>query len=199
MVQAFLKKNRAISIKKKKLKAKKCKVCSNTFNPWNSTQVVCQPDCAIAYTRTRKQKEEKKKSRKAVLALRENDRGFRLAQAQVWFNKFIRLRDDKEPCISCQRHHQGQYHAGHYRSRGAAPELRFNEDNCHKQCSACNNMKSGNLIPYRVNLVKKIGQEKVDFIEGNHPPKKYSIEEIKAIEMYYKQQCKELKTAVLIA
>ena len=32
-------------------------------------------------------------------------------EAQTEFNRFIRLRDADQPCISCGRHHQGQYHA----------------------------------------------------------------------------------------
>jgi hypothetical protein len=62
-----------------------------------------------------------------------------IKQAQHAFNEFIRYRDRDFPCISCGRHHDGQYHAGHFRTTGASPELRFDEDNCHKQCSACNN------------------------------------------------------------
>ena len=39
--------------------------------------------------------------------------------------------------------------------RGAMPSLRFNTHNVHKQCSACNNHLSGNMIEYRINLIAK--------------------------------------------
>jgi len=52
-------------------------------------------------------------------------KGQHLRDAQSEFNKYIRLRDAKEPCISCGRFHTGQYHAGHYLTVGAKPELRF--------------------------------------------------------------------------
>jgi len=162
------------------------------FKPMMTTQVVCRDYvCASEYGKTVEKLKAEKQNRKAVITLRGNNRSFRLAQAQVWFNKFIRLRDSKRPCISCESSTKGKYDAGHYRSRGSAPELRFDEDNCHKQCSQCNTQLSGNLIPYRVNLVKKIGIEKVRFIEGPHKAKKYSIDDIREIEKTYKSKCKE--------
>ena len=90
-----------------------------------------------------------------------------LKLAQAEFNKFIRLRDAHLPCISCQRFHEGRYDAGHYLSIGAHPEHRFNEDNCHKQCHwNCNIQQSGNIKNYRIELVKKIGIQKVTKFRG---------------------------------
>ena len=103
------------------------------------------------------------------------------------------MRDEKEACISCGRHHTGQYHAGHYRTVGAAPELRFNELNVHKQCSVCNNHLSGNLIEYRRGLVAKIGIEKVEWLEGKHEAKKYTIDEIIEIKKHYQQKIKDMQ------
>jgi hypothetical protein len=114
-------------------------------------------------------------------------------RVQKIFNEYIRLRDKKEPCISCSRHHQGQYHAGHYLSVGAHRELRFQELNVHKQCSVCNNYDSGNLIGYRINLIKKIGLKKVEWLEGPHTKIKRNREEIQAIESLYKMKLKEIK------
>jgi hypothetical protein len=125
-------------------------------------------------------------------ALKDNDKSHRAKMAQQAFNAYIRQRDHNLPCISCQRYHTGQYHAGHYRSVGAHPELRFEELNNNKQCSACNNHLSGNIVDYRINLINKIGLDKVEWIEGPHEPKKYSCEELKAIELHYKQKLKEM-------
>nr|WP_232367586.1 recombination protein NinG [Alteromonas pelagimontana] len=116
-----------------------------------------------------------------------------LKECQVAFNRFIRLRDEGEPCISCGRYHQGQYHAGHYRSVGSAPELRFEELNCHLQCTPCNNHLSGNLIKYRVNLIKKLGIEKVEWLEGNHPPKHYQVSEIIELKAHYRKLCRDIE------
>lgn len=84
--------------------------------------------------------------------------------ATVHFNKFIRERDKDKPCISCGKFKSLQ--AGHYLSAGHHANLRFNELNTNGQCAGCNLFLSGNLINYRINLVKKIGLEKVEFLES---------------------------------
>jgi len=182
--------------KPKTLKPKKCKSCGIEFTPKNSLQKVCSTKCALDLARQNAQKErdkaEKKKlsERKAKL----KSRSEWLKEAQAVFNKFIRLRDKDQPCISCGRYHQGQYHAGHYRSVGACPELRFCEQNVHKQCAPCNDHKSGNIIEYRINLVNKIGADKVAWLERqDHDPKKYTIEDCKEIIKHYKAKIKELE------
>lgn len=118
-----------------------------------------------------------------------------LKEAQTEFNAFIRERDAADPCISCGRHHAGQWHAGHFRSVGAQPALRFDETNVHKQCAPCNNHLSGNVIEYRLRLIKKIGQEAVALLEIEHEPAKYSIEDAQRIKSIYKAKTKALKDA----
>ena len=121
------------------------------------------------------------------------------ADAQFWVNKFIRLRDSSNYCISCEKvMNEGGYigaggvHAGHYRSRGACPELRFNELNIHAQCAQCNNERSGNIAEYRIRLIKKIGLDKVEWLEGPHEPAKYTIDDLKELIIKYKAKCKDL-------
>lgn len=169
------------------MKDKTCKQCGKTFTPFRSMMRVCSTHCAIIDGRERRLDKEKKAARKEHRAAKERikSRGQWLKEAQTAFNKYIRLRDAAEPCISCGRHHAGQYHAGHYRSVGSAPELRFEELNNNKQCAPCNNHLSGNLIPYRVNLIGKIGLDKVEWLEGPHDPKKYTIDDIKEIKAKY--------------
>ena len=176
-----------------KPKEHKCKVCGNYFvKTISSTQKVCSPKCAIVLSKEQARKKREKQEKQERLEIK--SRSEWLDDLQSWVNKFIRLRDKNEPCISCGRYHQGQYHAGHYLSRGACPELRFNEDNIHKQCAPCNNQKSGNAIEYRINLVKKIGIERVEFLERqDHPPLKLTIEEIKEQIKIYKAKVKELE------
>jgi len=175
-----------------------CKHCKKYVKEWVRVPagVFCNIDHAIEWSNAKRNKEKLKEIRKRNAEfkkiVKQNDKAFRAAQAQKAFNAYIRQRDDKEPCISCQRHHGGQYHAGHYRTVGAAKQLRFNEDNCHKQCAPCNNHLSGNLTEYRINLIKKIGLEKVEALESNSDIKRYSIEEYQAIEKRYKDKLKAL-------
>ena len=123
-------------------------------------------ECAVELAKQDREKRLAKEQKKQRSAQRKRDKETRdrlksrsdhLREAQTVFNKFIRLRDEKAPCISCGRHHKGQYHAGHYRSTGACPELRFEELNVHKQCAPCNDHLSWNIVNYRINLIKKIG------------------------------------------
>ena len=172
-------------------KLKKCKICKSPFEPVRFAQIVCGISCAIEHSRNLEAKKAKKAHKEAKA--RAKPRSEYLKEAQAVFNKYIRVRDEKESCISCGRHHTGQYHAGHYRTVGAAPELRFNEFNVHKQCSVCNNHLSGNLIEYRRGLVAKIGIEKVEWLEGKHEAKKYTIDEIIEIKKYYQQKIKDMQ------
>ena len=184
-------------------KQHKCKECGAYYIKKQSTQQVCSMKCAIAFSKRKAEEKRKKqeKSDRLEASRRMRERKEKLKSRSDWlkdlqrvFNEFIRLRDVDLPCISCGRYHQGQYHAGHYRSVGACPELRFNEDNAHKQCSACNSHLSGNILEYRLGLIEKIGLERVEFLERkDHPPLKVSVEEIKDLIKVYKAKCKELK------
>lgn len=166
-----------------KLKQKKCRQCQTYFEPRSSTQVVCGWECAIELNNVQRIRISKKETRDAKLRLKSKADWAR--EAQSAFNKYIRERDRELPCISCQRFHTGQYHAGHYISVGAHPELRFDECNVHKQCSVCNNHLSGNIIKFRPNLIVKIGLAEVERLEGNNPLMKYTIDDLKRIKKEY--------------
>lgn len=113
-------------------------------------------------------------------------------ELQVIVNKYVRLRDEKEPCISCQRRCE-KGHAGHYIAQGASGMLRFNEDNIHKQCPHCNVWKHGNPIEYRINLIKKIGLPRVELLEDQrHEVMKWTREQLEDIKKYYQQKLKDL-------
>lgn len=158
----------------------------------------CTIDC-MAQHGLKKAKESREKTERRVQRERREaikTRSDYAREAQAVFNRFIRLRDDNLPCISCNRNHSGQYHAGHYRTVGGNPELRFEELNCHKQCSVCNNHKSGNIVDYRINLRKRISSDKLDWLEGPHEAKKYTVEELKEIKALYAKKCREIEKAL---
>jgi len=121
------------------------------------------------------------------------------AEAQKEFNTFIRTRDAKQPCISCGKPpgdmtqlHAGR-DAGHYRSIGCASHLRFHEDNCHAQCVKCNQWKAGNAVDYRLGLLVRIGQARVDALESNNEVHKWTREELIEVKKLYTAKAKELK------
>lgn len=178
-------------------KTKKCDVCKEPFIKRQSMQVVCGVACSIKHAEmkrlkeaAKREQEERKKTRVQREALKSRQQWLKETQAE--FNKFCRLRDDKDPCISCGRFHQGSYDAGHYRSVGAQPAIRFHEDNCHKQCVPCNQHKAGNVVEYRIRLLQKIGPERLAFLEQDHAAVKYTIEDAKRIKALYKDKTKQL-------
>lgn len=173
------------------IKQRKCKHCKQKYTPIRPLQTACSVDCAIALMEATKAKVERRKATQRKEALKSKSDWAK--EAQSAFNKYIRLRDSSKACISCGRHHAGQYHAGHYRTIGACPELRFDERNVHKQCAPCNNHLSGNIINYRINLINKIGLNTVEWLEGKHEPKHYTIEDLKEIKAKYNQLARELE------
>ena len=177
---------------------KKCKVCKSPFEPYNTLAVACSASCALIHGKAetaKKAAKVKKESRQWVKVQRERlkSKGDHTREAQQAFNAFIRARDAHLPCISCGTYTAGQFHAGHYRTTKAAPELRYDEANCQKQCAQCNSFDSGNLVEYRTNLVKRIGQAEVDRLEGLTPPKHYSVDDLKEIKTKYRALTRELQ------
>jgi hypothetical protein len=130
--------------------------------------------------------------RRAEAKQKVKTRGAHVLELQAAFNEWVRLRDEGQPCISCGNHRL-VWHAGHYRSVGACPELRFEQDNCHRQCATCNTLLSGNLAAYRVNLIAKIGLDRVEWLEGNHPPEKLTVTEIQEMKAFYRAEVRRLK------
>jgi hypothetical protein len=48
-------------------------------------------------------------------------------------------------------------------------------------------------VNYRIALVKRIGAEAVDWLEGPHEAKKYTVEELKAMTADYRAKTRDLK------
>lgn len=189
-----------LAAKPKQPRPKKCRVCTETYTPSKPLQVVCSPSCALLHARQKGEKERKamaKIERKAIREAKERikPRSEHAREAQAAFNAWVRERDADQPCISCGRHHQGKYDAGHYRSVGSNPALRFEPLNCHRQCVPCNQHKSGNSIEYRIGLVARIGAEAVAWLEGRHEAKRYTIDDLKAIKAQYRAMTRELQRA----
>lgn len=194
-----------------KLRRRRCKICREWFIPKQSFQNWCSPEHGFELSEQRKNKDKekalaklKKENQKKEREAKDKLKARKLAvkplsyftkQAQTAFNAFIRERDKDEPCISCGRFHNGKHDAGHYRTVGANPELRFDEDNCHKQCVPCNHHLSGNIENYTPRLIEKIGQERFDRLMGSHELPKWKREDYERIRDHYRAKLKELKNA----
>ncbi len=181
-------------------KPKLCKnpECRTSFVPQRLGQAVCNYACGLAIKHVHQDKARKALAeigRKELRAAKERikTKGQYMREAQAAFNAWVRERDASLPCISCGRHHQGSYDAGHYRTVGSNPTLRFEPLNCHKQCVPCNQHKSGDIVNYRISLVQRIGAKLVEWLEGPHEPQRYTIEDLKAIKADYRAKTRQLK------
>jgi hypothetical protein len=111
--------------------------------------------------------------------------------AQLVFNKFIRLRDKDELCISCKQTPK-KVNAGHFWNANNHWNVRFDEDNVHVQCERCNSYLSGNLIEYRQHLLTKIGAERYNQLEAKaRVTRKFTKDELKEIIKTYKNKIKD--------
>lgn len=122
-------------------------------------------------------------------------------------------------CVSCgQVKPFEQMDCGHYISR-TNMALRWDEQNCNGECKFCNRFDSSHLVGYRKNLIvklgtdavrgtiaetledrkrlaliKRIGEEKVEALEAKkHVSKKWSVEELQQMYMYYAALVLEMK------
>ena len=118
-----------------------------------------------------------------------------LAECQAIVNRYVRLRDKDLPCCSCDRpaSWDGQWHASHYRSVGAASAVRFNLWNIHKGCSICNNYLSGNIANYRPRIIERIGVDRFDWLEGQNQLATYSVDYLERFKEVMGKRLKRLE------
>ncbi|MDE9427459.1 recombination protein NinG [Xenorhabdus bovienii] len=193
----------------KKQVRRKCKICRVWFHPKYDHVWWCSPEHGAELgmrwqdkkyekarqklERERRQKEVEARDKLKTRKLAVKPRSYWIQQAQRAVNAYIRERDRDLPCVSCGTFTSSQWDAGHYRTTIAASQLRFDERNIHRQCIVCNQHKSGNIVPYRVELIRRIGLEPVEAIESNHDRHRWTIEECKAIRDEYRQKLRELR------
>ena len=180
------------------MQTRRCKACRKKL-PVDEVMIVninafCNWECCIAYTKTdaaRKVGEkmirvERVENKDKLKTLRN-----RLSEAQIAFNAYIRMRDKWKPCVSCgtpptQFGRGGSRDASHYLARGSSKggsSRRFDWANVHSSCKKCNRFLSGNLVPYRVELIKRIGLERVEAIENTNKIKKWNKTDLKRIKV----------------
>lgn len=148
---------------------------------------VCGVDCAFSLSsaalrrvREKSNQKERKAKREKVRAenARLRQRKKELRPIKWWYDELqkavnyyvVNVRDKDKPCCTCGTTNPDiKYDAGHYRSRGSCPELRFELKNIHKQCSLqCNVYGSGKRAEYRDFIEHVYGRETLDWLDGRH-------------------------------
>jgi len=108
------------------------------------------------------------------------------------FSRYIRLRD-KGICQRCGKYKgltQG-LDCAHYHSRRKG-NTKYDEDNCLALCSpGCHQYFEENPKEFDQFMLYRLGQERYDMLE--HRARQVGKPDKKAIELYLKQEIKELK------
>lgn len=186
-------------------KLKKCAICRTPFQPRSMTHKACGPDCS----QTLMERDKRIKQSKAQRQERAQDKA-KLeamktipklkAELQTVFNLYIRLRDAGQPCICCGKFATaaalakpgGAYDSCHYRSRGSADHLRYNEDNVHLGLKDCNTWGHKD---YRSGLIARIGLERVEALESDQAIVKWTHDWLRSTKALYQAKVLALKKA----
>lgn len=185
------------------MKPKKCKGCGSPFTPARPLQVACGPLCGLDLARAKREKvqaQAKKEERKAdvaKLAKLSPIRNFE-KKAEKVVNAYVRLRDRNLGCCSCDKgpNWDGQWHASHLRSVGAASSVRYNLWNIAKGCSQCNNHLSGNLAVYLPRARERWGDERIDWLYAQNKPVKYSREYLERLRAVFAKKLRRLERRI---
>lgn len=184
-------------------KMKKCAICRTPFQPRSMTHKACGPDCSqILMERDKRIKQSKLQRQERAQDKAKLDSMKTIpklkAELQTVFNLYIRLRDAGQPCICCGKFATaealakpgGAYDSCHYRSRGSADHLRYNEDNVHLGLKDCNTWGHKD---YRGGLIKRIGVERVEALESDQALVKWTHDWLRSMKKHYAAKVKELK------
>lgn len=176
--------------------------CGFKFTPARPMQIMCGPKCAQGHAEwlsAKKQAAAVKQDRKETKAKLEQMKTKPQLEKEVEkaMNHFVRLRDWSKGCISCVKHFNpdqigGSCDAGHYRSKGSAIHLRFDQRNVHGQCKHCNDYLGGNPTGYRVGLIARIGLEEVEALEADQEPRKYLKDQLRTLRDVYRAAVRQM-------
>lgn len=120
-------------------------------------------------------------------------------ECQVVVNKVVRLRDTLagRGCITCgARPAQkvgGTMDAGHFRSVGSAPHLRFFTPQIALQCVTCNRYQGGRALDFRRALVERRGAAWVEALESRQEMARFDIPYLQRLKAVFSKLARRLE------
>jgi hypothetical protein len=186
------------------MKPKKCKHCGETFTPSRSMQQACSIPCAVALVGKLNHKRAAKSERQDKKAVREKLDAMKtksdwIKECQTLVNRYVRLRDIRKGlgCVSCGAPYRdgygGIFDAGHLRSVGSAPQLRFLTTQISLQCCRCNRWGGGRVFEFRAEMVRRNGQEWMDRLEAMNGRADFTIDYLKRLKAVVKKKIKRIE------
>jgi hypothetical protein len=106
------------------------------------------------------------------------------------FSIYIRRRyGDVAKCVTCGKVAEWKkMQCGHYITR-AVSILRWDEQNAHVQCYACNVARNGNYPAYARFMIAKYGEDILNLLSAKEKQtKSYSVSELSLLITYYEQR-----------
>ena len=208
-------------------KKRKCKQCGDFVLAETGIKVpagfFCSHDHAIMYAQAsqeaarersrlkqlRQHREERKAHRKALRDFNRKDRAWQHKQTQKAFNRmrmleefvWFKARGQEPVCISCGKPNM-DWCCGHFKTRGARPDLRYDRKNTYLQCNhRCNSQLSGNIHGdmgthgYLKGLEMRFGQEEYQRIIDHCDTvqaKKWTWHELEDMRREFNEQIRSL-------
>ncbi|WP_213732659.1 recombination protein NinG [Citrobacter europaeus] len=184
-----------------------CKICKTKFTATYDNVWWCCPEHGFEYSQLLLAKKKLAADRKRKQEAQQERRELKVRKASLkpishWVRMTQRVVNDYRRelllaaghgCISCGTRTAQVWHAGHYRTTAAAPQLRFTDENIWLQCPSCNVHKSGNIEAYRAALVELIGEERVQSLESNNKTHRYTREELDGIRADARAKLRAIK------
>ena len=183
-------------------KPRKCSQCGTLFAPLRAMANVCSPVCAYKLVKTFRAAEKVAlKKRKADI----KPRSKWLAECQAIVNRYVRILalSREHGCYTCgatpAQKFGGTYDAGHFRSVGSAPHLRYWIPQIKLQCIPCNRHKGGMALAFRRALVVDHGSEWVERLEGMQDIAKFSVAYLARFKVVMGKKLKRLEKRCSVA
>lgn len=166
------------------LRAVRCPHCRGKLNEGERIHEACKAPFAEAWAAKAERKAAKqvaaaKKVERAETKARKEaikSIGVLEEECRKIVQAIARIRDRHRCCISCElpADWDGQWHGSHLRSHGACSSLQFNLWNINRACWICNKLYSGRIDAYRLEYVRRYGQERLDWIDAQPKTRKYT-------------------------
>jgi len=151
----------------------------------------------VAKRKASKEKAERRETKRKLEKFK--NRSDFIKDAQYSFNRYVRMRAIRfgHSCISSgiplvAEGVGGGFDAGHYRSIGSAPHLRFNLNNCWGQGKQDNRYGAGASFEYRRGLIARRGLDVVEALEADDRVRKFDIAYLVRIKNIFDRKAKRI-------
>ena len=189
----------------------RCKVCKTKFEPKFFLQKACfDPACLAEWSKADREVKADKKFKVKKKEFNLNDVKYQHSLTQPVYNRlrvleeieWFKSRGLEPECISCGKKNM-DWCCGHFKTRGAQGNLRYDKNNTFLQCNRyCNLGLSGNISGdkntrgYIQGLFDRFGekraQEIIGYCETETSPRKFTGLELESMRKEFNKEIKKM-------